>query len=136
MRLINSRFPPWYFYTNLCQKMKFLCISVQCTIRSAVSLCHYVAIVWLCNYSIYEFITGLHYVRIGALCMLCMSRYVVHILGVQEIEVIRVQRLCYVSSIQNIVLFLPGCTPFFFTLNMLITILSLDFYRERKICIS
>ena len=66
--------------------------------------------------------------RIGALCMLCMSRYVVHMLGVQAIEVqIRVQHLCCVSSILfkeykiYIVLFLPGCTPFFFTLNMLIT---------------
>ena len=48
---------------------------------------------------IFEFITGLQYVRIGALRMLCMSRYVVHILGVQAIEVIRVQRLCCVSSI-------------------------------------
>ena len=38
--------------------------------------------------------------RIGAICMLCMSRYVVHILGVQETEVIRVQRLCCVSSIR------------------------------------
>ena len=37
--------------------------------------------------------------RIGALCMLCMSRYVVHILGVQAREVIRVQRLFRVSSI-------------------------------------
>ena len=31
--------------------------------------------------------------RIGALCMLCMSRYVVHILGVQTIEVIRVHNV-------------------------------------------
>ena len=52
-------------------------------------------------YHIYEFITGLHYMRIGALCMLCMSRYVVHILGVQAREVIRVQRLCCVSSISQ-----------------------------------
>ena len=30
-------------------EVKFLCISVQCVIRSAVSLCHDMAIVWLCN---------------------------------------------------------------------------------------
>ena len=46
-----------------------------------------------------EFIAGLHFVRIGAIRMLCMSGYVVHIMGVQETEVIRVQRLCCVSSI-------------------------------------
>ena len=58
--------------------------------------------------------------RIGALCMLCMSRYVVHMLGVQAIEVIRVQRLCCVSSIlfklgiQNIYSVVsPGLYSFF-----------------------